>query len=297
MGKKILLIINPMAGKGQAKSSMYNIVSPLCTGENAVTIMMTAKHGDAERFAREYSTGYDIVSCVGGDGTLSEVVCGLMQTKDPPPIGYIPLGSTNDVATTLKISKLPIQAAEDILTGTPMPIDIGKFGNTFFTYVAAFGAFTEVAYSTPQESKNALGPLAYFIEGVASLPKITSHHVKVTYDDGYLEGDFIYGGISNSTSVAGVVKLTKKNVGLNDGLFEVLLIKHPGSLSAFNQIIPEIVTQNYSHDSIVFLRTKNVKFEFEEEVAWTRDGENGGKHRIIEASNMSGALKIIIQEH
>ncbi len=296
MSKKILLIVNPASGKGQAKSALYDIVSTLCAEGNPVTVMMTTKHGDATVFAKEYAKGYDIVSCVGGDGTLSEVVCGLMQVDSPPPIGYVPLGSTNDMAATLKIPRMPLQAAEAIINGTPFTIDVGKLSDTFFTYVAAFGAFTDVPYTTPQESKNALGPLAYLIEGVTRLTKLPKHHAIVTYDGGVIEGDFIYGGVSNSTSVAGFVKLTKKNVGLDDGLFEVLLIRAPARLSEFNQIISDITTQNYSHKSVSFFRTKHVRFEFDEFVPWTCDGEDGGEHRIAEASNIKGAVQIITWE-
>lgn len=293
MGKKILLIVNPMAGKGQAKHALYDIVSTLCNNGNFVTVMMTEKHGDASDFAMNYCEDYDIVSCVGGDGTLSEVVCGLMNTKNPPPIGYIPLGSTNDMATTLKIPKTPLQAATDILEGSPEAIDIGSFNDTFFTYVAAFGVFTDVPYTTPQESKNTLGPLAYFIEGVTKLPYLTSCHAIITHDTGKIEGDFIYGSISNSTSVAGFVKLTDQDVGLNDGLFEVLLIKQPLKIIDYNQIISDILTQRYSHDSVIFFKTTKIKFEFTRPVAWTRDGEDGGQHTMVEAFNNNSALQII----
>lgn len=296
MGKKILLIVNPMAGKNQARTALYDIVSTLCDDCNHVTVMMTTKHGDATDYAMKYCGDYDIVSCVGGDGTLSEVVCGLMQVKNPPPIGYIPLGSTNDVATTLKIPRNPAQAARDMLEGKPITIDIGSFNDTFFTYVAAFGAFTDVPYTTPQESKNALGPLAYFIEGVTRLPHISNAHAVVTHDGGTVEGDFIYGSISNSTSVAGFVKLTEQNVGLDDGLFEVLLIKHPDRLTEFNQILSDIITQKYLHDAVIFFKTTKIKFEFSEPVAWTRDGEDGGYNTVVEAYNNNHALSIIVRQ-
>jgi YegS/Rv2252/BmrU family lipid kinase len=292
--KKLMLIINPAAGKGEYKESVADILETFCDAGYSVTVMMTTKRGDAEGYARDLGSGFDMLVCCGGDGTLSEVTSGLMQTDKRPTIGYIPMGTANDVASSLKLSKIPQRAAEDIVENDVHPMDIGIFnGEKFFTYVAAFGAFTQVSYETPQEVKQSLGHFAYVLEGAGSISSITPKHAVVEYDDGVIEGDFLYGGVTNSTSVAGLVKLDPDSVGLGDGLFEVMLVKNPNSLSKLNRIFHNILTRKYDPDYVVFLHTKKVKFTFDEPVAWTRDGEDGGEHTVVEAVNSHEAVNII----
>lgn len=293
MVKNIMLIINPVSGKGQARASMFNIMSVLCGDGRAVTVFMTGKQGDAEEFAREKASEFDMVVCIGGDGTLSEVFSGLMKVQSPPPVGYIPTGTANDMAATLKLSRNATKAAQAIINGKPHPVDVGKFGDSYFAYIAAFGAFTEVSYTTPQESKRALGHLAYVLEGMASLTRIASYHAVVEYDSGSVEGDFVFGGVTNSTSVAGLVRLNPTDVGLSDGEFEVILIKNPRNIGEMNSIVTSVLSQNYDPEYVTFLHTKKIKFFFDRPVAWTRDGESGGMFTVAEAENCCQALQII----
>ena len=296
MSQDITLIINPSAGKGMAKTYLYDILAEFCHAGYRTSVYITEKPGDATRYASVHGTDAPLLVCVGGDGTLSEVVSGLMPMDRElrPNIGYIPLGTANDVASSLKLARQPKIAAKNIIHGKPTPIDIGRFGNAYFSYIAAFGAFTEVSYSTPQESKRALGHLAYVLEGMASLPKITTEHVLVEYDDGSVEGDYVFGSVSNSTSVAGIVKLRPDDVSLSDGMFEIVLVKMPTNIADFNNMATNLLAQNLEVDNIFFLHSKKVKFTFSEEVAWTRDGENGGTLKSVEVENCHHALTYIV---
>lgn len=294
--EKLMLIINPVAGRGRYKQHIADIVEIFSRGGYLVTIYMTQKAGDARTFARDYSHNYSLLVCCGGDGTLSETVSGLMQTENPKPIGYIPMGTANDVSNTLKLSRNPKKAAESILTGRQTPLDVGAFGDSFFTYIAAFGAFTEVSYKTPQTSKNALGHMAYLFEGAAHLTKLNAYRAVVEHDGASEEGEFIFGAVINSTSFAGLVKLNHDIVSIGDGLFEVMLIKNPKNFYETNAIIGGILTQNYHPEYVSFFQASNISFRFSEPVAWTRDGEDGGVVESITVKNKPGALSIIVPE-
>lgn len=298
MDKKVMLIVNPMAGKGQSRGCVLDVVQIFSDAGYATTVYPTKHSGHAAELARSYGSEYPILACVGGDGTLSEVITGLMDIpyENRPNIGYIPLGTANDVASSLKLIKDPVKAAKDIVNGTPMEIDVGSFNNTYFSYIAAFGAFTQVSYATPQETKKALGHLAYILEGMASLTKITPYHAVVEHDGGVIEGDFVFGSVTNSTSVAGLVKLDPSYVGLNDGVFEIILVRNPKNVSDLHGIVKTILDHNFSNENVVFLHSKKVSFTFEQEVAWTRDGENGGSWQSVIADNKRKAVKIIVND-
>ncbi|NCB52808.1 MAG: YegS/Rv2252/BmrU family lipid kinase [Clostridia bacterium] len=276
--------------------TLFDILSAFCLNGCAVTVYMTAKHGDAENFARAYSEDFDTVVCVGGDGTLSEAVCGLMRTEAPPTLGYIPMGTTNDMASTLLLPKNAKAAADCVLSGRTIPLDIGRLGENYFAYIAAFGAFTEVSYSTPQENKRTLGHLAYIIEAMTRLSKINAYNAVVEHDCGMIEGSFIFGAVMNSLSVAGVLKLDPANVALSDGYFEVMLIKSPQNLVDLNNIITSVLSQEYDPASVIFLHTRKIRFTFDRDTAWTRDGESGGIFRTVEAENCHQALRITVPE-
>lgn len=288
-----MLIINPYAGRGLSKQALGVIVSLFCSEGYTVTVYST-ECGTPEFFAREYGGNYELVVCVGGDGTLSGVTSGLMQIDSPPILGFIPAGTANDMASTLALSRDPKMAVKSVLKGKPVHLDIGRFNDAYFTYIAAFGAFTGVSYKTPQSAKRALGHFAYVTAGLASMPEIRPHHAVVTYDDGVIEGDFIFGGVTNSTSIAGLVKLNKKDVDLGDGLFEVLLVKNPVNATELTNIISSILNHAYVNENVLLLHTKKIKFSFDEEVGWTKDGENGGMHKELEIENCHHALKIIV---
>ncbi len=295
MEKKLMLIVNPAAGRGAYKKAFADALHTLDLGGLRTSLFFTAGRGDATALARSHAADFDLVACIGGDGTLSEVMAGLMQLKDPPPLGYIPMGTTNDVATSLGIPKNNTQlAAERILSGTPRPFDVGGFGDSaFFAYIAAFGAFTEVSYATPQSQKKVLGHLAYVLQGAMALPKIEVYPTRVEYDDGIVEADLVYGSMSNSTTVAGIVHLPEAMVSLGDGLSELVLVKDPGSITAFGELVESVLSRRFDSDKLLILHTRKARFLFDKPVPWTRDGEDGGSHRDITLCNYASPIQLI----
>ena len=258
-------------------------------------LYFTQNRGDATDFAANHAAEYDVVACIGGDGTLSEVLAGLMQIKNPPPVGYFPMGTANDVATTLGLPKNDtIGAAKRLLNGSPHPFDVGGFGDhEYFAYIAAFGAFTEVSYATPQDQKRALGHLAYVLQGAAQLGKIEKIPTRIEYDDGVYEGDLVYGSMSNSTSVAGIVHLREEMVSLGDGMSELVLVRDPGTIDAYGELAAAVLSRSFDSRYLTILHTKRAKFTFKKPVAWTRDGEAGGEHREIELCNYHSPVQLI----
>ena len=297
--KKLMLIINPVAGRGGFKTQFGEAMLVLANGGLRPDLYFTQNRGDATDYAANYASGYDVVACVGGDGTLSEVLAGLMQIKNPPPVGYFPMGTANDIATTLGLPKNDtIGAAKRILSGTPHPFDVGGFGDhEYFAYIAAFGAFTEVSYATPQDQKRALGHLAYVLQGAAQLGKIekirTRIEYRIEYDDGVYEGDLVYGSMSNSTSVAGIVHLREEMVSLGDGMSELVLVRDPGTIDAYGELAAAVLSRSFDSRYLTILHTKHAKFTFEKPIAWTRDGEAGGEHREIELCNYHCPVQLI----
>lgn len=295
MKRNLMLIINPAAGRGGYKQNLGEALNVLDRGGFRTTLFFTSGPGEATNFAKEYGGQYDVVACVGGDGTLSEVIGGIMKLKNPPQLGYIPMGTANDVATTLALPKNDtVGAANRIVKGKPHPYDVGGFGDDrYFAYIAAFGAFTDVSYATPQNQKKILGHLAYILQGAMQLPKIESYKTRVEYDNGVIEGNLIYGSLSNSTSVAGIVKLREEMVALGDGISELVLVKDPGSVEGIGEILASVISHRFDSDKLIILHTRKAKFSFEKPVAWTRDGEDGGKHTNIELCNYPRPIEFI----
>lgn len=293
--KKLMLIINPAAGRGGFKSGLGEALDLLDKGGFRTTLYFTSGRGDATEFAERFAADYDVVACVGGDGTLSEVFAGLMRIENPPMLGYIPMGTANDVATTLGLPKNDtIGAARRIIEGEPHPFDVGGFGeNQYFAYIAAFGAFTEVSYATPQNQKKLLGHLAYVLQGMAALPRLESYNTRVEYDGGVFEGKLVYGSMSNSTSVAGIVRLRDEMVCLGDGESELVLVREPESVVGFGEIVDSVLSQRFDSDKLLILHTKQAKFTFDKPVAWTRDGEAGGEFQEIVLRNYKAPVKMI----
>lgn len=295
MERKLMLIINPAAGRGGYKSNLGEALKTLDNGGFRTSLFFTSGRGDATDFAARYGPGYDTVACIGGDGTLSEVIAGLMRLKDPPKLAYIPMGTANDVATTLGLPKNDtVGAARRILYGEPHPFDVGGFGeDKYFAYIAAFGAFTEVSYATPQNQKKMLGHLAYVLQGMAQLPKIEVYNTRVEYDGGVIEDRLVYGSMSNSTSVAGIVRLREEMVCLGDGISELVLVKDPGGVEELGNMVTSVLTQRYDSDKLLILHTKKARFSFEKPVSWTRDGEAGGEYREISLRNYEAPIEFI----
>lgn len=304
MSKKALFIFNPHSGKGLIKNHLLEITDILVKADYEVTVYPTQSRGDAERKMREREEDYALVVCSGGDGTLDEIVTGMIQSGFKTPIGYIPSGSTNDFAKTLKIPSTMRKAAELITRGKVFSCDVGRFDRDVFVYIAAFGLFTEVSYETPQEMKNMLGHVAYLLEGVRQLTNIKSYLIKVTYvsetgEEMVIEDDFIFGMVTNSHSVGGFKSIAgnvfKGKVDLNDGLFEVTLIKVPRNPVELNSILASLAIADIDTQYMYNFKSGKLTFESEEEVAWTLDGEYGGKHTKVELLNDKGAMDILVK--
>ncbi len=291
---KILFIYNPRAGKSQIKAHLSDILDVFAKAGHEVTVYPTQGVHDAVRAAERKARRYDWVVCSGGDGTLDEVVTGIMHSSKEVPVGYIPAGSTNDFAKSLGLPKNMVQAAEAIVDGELFRCDIGSFNEGTFVYIAAFGLFTDVSYETKQEYKNVLGHMAYLLEGMKRLPSVRSFRAKVTAENVEIEDDFIFGMITNSMSVGGFKRITGKNVELNDGLFEVTLIKRPNNAMELNQILADLVNADFNTSQMYCFKTASLHVESEEEIPWTLDGEFGGKHQSVEIVNRKEALQIWI---
>ena len=292
--KNVLLIVNPHSGRGLSKNALGVIVSSFCEAGYGVSVY-TTHSGSCTELAEKYAPEFDLVVCVGGDGTLSNVVSGLMKVENRPPVGYIPSGTANDVATTLALSRDPRIAVASVINGQPTPIDVGRMGEQYFTYVAAFGAFTGVSYKTKQSAKRALGHLAYVLGGLASVKEeIKPRHTVVEYEGGTIEGDFLFGAVTNSTSIAGFVRLDNRQVDLADGVFEIILVRRPVTAADLADIIDSIVKKTYNNDNVLLFHAKEVVFRFDEDVEWTRDGEEGGVHRTLRIVNNPRAIKMML---
>ncbi len=296
-----MLIINPVSGKGRVKGFTMDILNVLCEGGNGVTVFITEKAGDATQFAAEYGGEVDRIACTGGDGTLNEVICGLMKLpkEERPAIGYIPLGTTNDMAASLNIPKAPKDAIERLSQLTPFQeprmMDIGRIGDDYFGYVAAFGTFTDIPFTTPQEAKNTWGYLAYVTEALGRLGRIEPIHAKIEYEDGVIEDEFMLGFVVNSTRIAGgLVRFPEDDVALDDGLFEVLLIRNPKNVIELRNSVSDLMHRNFNTDSIILFHTRKVSFEFERPIQWTRDGEDGGIYESVEITNLEKAVRIFV---
>lgn len=294
--KKALFIYNPNSGKELLKPKLSDVIDTIVKAGYEVTVYPTQMYKDAYRKMMTYTDTYDRIICSGGDGTLDEVVTGMIEREEHIPIGYIPTGTTNDFANNLYIPKNLLEAAHSAVHGVEFACDVGKFNNDIFAYVAAFGLFTDVSYETKQELKNVLGHLAYILEGATKLLDIPSYHMRVSYDEGVIEDEFILGMVTNSRSVGGFRKAVTDEVAFDDGIFEVTLIKMPKSLIALQEIITALLVNQFDTKYMYSLKTRSIIFESEKEIAWTLDGEYGGDHKNVEIRNLQKAINIIIPE-
>ena len=294
--ERLLLIYNPTSGTKRIASSLSELIDVATKAGWLTTVYPTQCKGDAIRAAQTLGREFDRVVCAGGDGTLSEVAAGLMELDAPPPLGYVPFGTTNDCATTLHLPKSHRQAARVACgTGFPTPVDMGRHNGRPFVYVAAFGAFTKVAYDTPQDLKHTLGHLAYILEGIASLPTIVPYHLRVDYDGNTLEDDFYFGMVSNALSIGGIKPLKSEQVVLDDGLFEVLLVKKPVNLAELSNGFQALINLNPAEDTgaLVYFQASHLTFTADKPLPWTVDGEFGGDPQVAQVDNCPKALQIV----
>ncbi|MGN0602051.1 MAG: diacylglycerol/lipid kinase family protein, partial [Oscillospiraceae bacterium] len=295
MTKKLLFVFNPLAGKGQVKSNLCDLIDIFTKNGYEVTSYPTQAPMDGYKKVKEQASEYDLIVASGGDGTLSEVVKALMEQDKKIPLGYIPAGSTNDFAASMEIPTKMTDAAAAIMDGVYFDYDIGEFNGEYFVYVAGFGAFTDVSYETPQNKKKAFGHAAYVMEAIKRLPKIAGNKMTVEHDGEIIEGDFVLGLVTNTVSVAGMRKLISQGVCFDDGFFEVTLVRTPSNPIALQKTITETLFNKLTNEkNFVTFKTSKVTFKSEEDIAWTLDGESGGVHKNVEIINHKQALRLII---
>lgn len=292
--KNMLFVFNPHSGKAQIKNKLLGILDTFSKEGYRVEVHVTQARDDARQIVAAHAKGKGIVVCSGGDGTLNETVSGLMELEKRPVLGYIPTGTTNDFAASLKLSKNMLQAADTVVQGKPFACDIGSFNERYFAYVAAFGLFTDVPYVTPQEAKNILGHQAYLLEGVKRFSNIHPCRMEFTWEDQMVEGDFIYGMISNATSVGGFKNLTGDNVRMDDGLFEVMLVKMPKNPLDFSEIISALILKDVQTDYICKFKTNKLRVISAEPIDWVLDGEYGGSRTDVVIENHKRAVSVRI---
>jgi YegS/Rv2252/BmrU family lipid kinase len=293
--KKVLLIVNPVAGKMKAKTTLVDVLTELQKGGMCVTVQLTEHRGHAREMAfSAKENGYEMIICFGGDGTVNETISGIMDSGSDLPLGYIPAGSTNDFATSMKLSAVPKNAARAIAEGTEQRIDIGCFGGqNYFSYVAAFGVFTATSYNVPQDLKNLFGHLAYVLGSVKEIGNIRSYHAKIETDNAVIEDDYLFCAVANSTSVAGIVKLKEELVDMSDGLFEVGLIKNPKTIGELNKIINSLTTSNFSNGGVEFYKASKVTVTANEDLDWTLDGEHSNVGKTVVIENIKRAIRFV----
>lgn len=289
----MLFIYNPMAGKEQIKNKLSDIIRILCSAGFEITIFATQGPEDATKIVIEHGDEYEYIVCSGGDGTMNEVATGIMNIESKPICGYIPAGTVNDFASTLKIPKIMKKAAKLITEGSVFRCDLGQFNDRFFTYVSGFGAFTEVSYQTPQEWKNALGKAAYFVEALKHIAEIKAHHMKITYDGNVIEDNFILGLVSNSISVAGYKAYSKMDIKMDDGEFEVLFIKEIRNPLELQAAVNGLMSKHFDTERILQFCSSEITIESADDVQWTLDGEDGGVYNKVTLKNHQYALPII----
>ena len=291
--KKMLFIMNPFAGQKRANRVLPDILLQFSEAGYEINTVMTTGTGAATRAAERYGNDVELVVCCGGDGTLNETITGLLACGAKTPLGYIPTGTTNDFAASMGLSHNPVQAAKDILEGKPYDYDAGRFGSRNFAYVASFGAFTRSSYIVPQNIKNALGHTAYVLEGIQELSQIRKEHVRMDIDGRIVEDDFLFGAISNSTSVGGILTLDPNQVDMRDGLLEILLVRAPRNLAEISECIQALTSQTYNCEMITFCSAPKVTVYASPDMPWTLDGEREEGHEEVEVQNQHLAFRLI----
>ena len=292
--KKLMMILNPRAGRNKSRAPLFEACRTLSEAGYLLSVRATAAAGDAKALAAERGADFDTVVAVGGDGTLNECVSGLMTLEGPPPLGYFPHGSTNDFASSLRLSPDPAEAAAAMLRAVPRKLDVGQWNGRYFVYVASFGAFTRSSYSASQTAKNALGYFAYILEGMKDLDSLRPYPVRLTADGETLDGEYLFGAVSNSTSIGGLMKLEPDSVVLDDGQFELLLIPSPKSVSDLNELVMGLLNQQYQGHGVVFRHVSSLRLETEADLPWSLDGEYAPSVPVVEIVNRPQALTMLL---
>ena len=291
--RKLLFLVNPNAGQRRVNKSLADIIGIFNEGGYEVTVFLTTGPGIGTKIVQERAADYDLVVCAGGDGTLNETITGVLRADADCPVGYIPCGSTNDFASTLKLSMDVTQAAKDIMAGAPVEYDVGRWGDRYFVYIASFGAFTRVSYTTPQNLKNALGHLAYVLSGLQELPQIRNIPMALELDGQVLDGEYLFGAVSNSTSVGGVFTLDASQVDLRDGKFEVILVRMPRDMAELTQCAAALQNHTYDCAAITFRNASRLKVHQDPALLWTLDGERAEGADVVEIENLHRAIRLV----
>lgn len=294
--KKMLFVMNPCAGLKKANRYLADIVSIFNRADYDVSVYITEKQGDAAKVVTQQAEKLDAVVCCGGDGTFNETMSGVLAAGVMLPIGYIPAGSTNDFANSLKLPTDVLEAARNIVQGKPVTYDVGLFEDRYFSYVASFGAFTRASYATPQSVKNALGHTAYILSGIQELSQIRQIGAKLELDGTVLEGKFLFGAICNSTSVAGILTLDPSKVDMRDGQFEILLVRSPKDLAEVAECIQAFQNKTYDCKMVSFRSASSVKITMDEPVDWTLDGEHQPGKKQVQITNQHLAIQLLTKE-
>lgn len=294
--KQLFFVLNPYAGMRKANRYLADIISVFNRAGYNVHTYVTESQGDAAKVVARRAPEMDLVVCCGGDGTFNETVTGILESGADVPIGYIPAGSTNDFASSLGLPSAILEAARQIVEGQSVAYDIGRFADRYFSYVASFGAFTRASYSTPQNIKNALGHVAYILEGIQEISQIRNVHVRLEMDGEVVEDDFVFGAISNSTSLGGILTLDPKQVDMRDGKFEIMLVRAPRDLMELRECVLAVQKQQYNCKMITFRSARRVKITASADMPWTLDGEREEGHDYVEAENLHHAIRLVRKE-
>ena len=292
--KKLLMIVNPSAGRSKSRGPLFDAASILSQAGYLISIHNTACAGDAAETAAREGENYDVIVAVGGDGTLNEVVSGVLRLERPPMLGYLAQGSTNDFASSLHISNKPAVAAAAIAKASPRQLDIGRWNSRRFVYVDSFGAFTRSSYSAPQAAKNALGHFAYILEGMKDLNTLRPYQVRLTADGEVLDGEYLFGAVCNSTSIGGLMKLDPERVVLDDGKFELLLVPNPRTALDLQNLVVALLNQQYDSEGLVFRHVSSIHLETEEDLPWSLDGEYAPSAAKVNIHNHQAALRMLL---
>ncbi len=294
---RVMFIVNPKSGRKKPYFSAGKIADMFAENNMEVAVYFTAPGYQADFLIKEHIEDFDIVACSGGDGTISTAISGMMACHSDKPIGYVPAGTTNDLARSLNLTTNMSKAARIIVTGEPQPLDVGSFNDDYFIYIASFGAFTEVSYATSQKAKNLFGRLAYLFGAVKYLHNIRTYHIKVNTDTKDVEGDYIFGAVTNSRSVAGIFKFEDDFVDFSDGMYEVMLIKRPKNFTDAVGMVMSMLNKTYGSKYIEIFKASDMEFDCEEALDWAVDGEHKNGGEVVRIRNNPQAVNLIAKSH